>query len=79
VAYRERRRGESVAICDLPDGTRVVTPAWMLDRAACAALTRGVSRCSLDALRDLRRLLDALAFEAAVSAGASSRAEVDDD
>lgn len=72
VQYREQRRGEQVAICELPDGSHTVVPAWMLERAACAALTFGAPQVSLEALRDLRRLLDVLAQErvpAAASGG----------
>ena len=63
VLYREHRKGEQVAICELPDGSRAVVLAWMLERVTCAALTFGIPQCSLEALRDLRRLLDALADE----------------
>src|SRR5690242_20609758 len=72
VLYRERRRGEQVAICELPDGSRAVVPAWMLDRAACATLTFGAPQCSLEALRDLRRLLDSLEFEHAPTPAAAA-------
>lgn len=63
VLYREQRRGEQVAICEFPDGSRAVVPAWMLERAACATLMSGAPQVSLEALRDLRRLLDALSLE----------------
>lgn len=59
---RTHRRGELVAICEMPDGSRAVVPVWMLDRAACATLSAGPPRCSLAALHDLRSLLDALGF-----------------
>ena len=35
VAYREVRRTEVVFVCRAPNGTTVVTPAWMFDPAAC--------------------------------------------
>lgn len=50
-------------MCELPDGSRAVLPVWMLDRAACQQVTLGAPQCSVAALRDLRRLLDALALE----------------
>jgi hypothetical protein len=33
--------GSSVAICEMPDGSRAVVPVWMLDRVACATLSVG--------------------------------------
>src|SRR5207244_3096778 len=45
IDYTEHRRGELVAICEMPDGSRAVIPAWMLDRVACATLTTGPRRC----------------------------------
>ena len=63
IVYTEHRRGEIVAVCETPDGSRAVIPAWMLDRVACATLSVGPPRCSLAALCDLRRLLDALGFD----------------
>ena len=65
VLYREQRRSERVAICELPDGSRAVVPVWMLKRAACETLTSGAPHASLEALRNLRRLLDALTLERA--------------
>lgn len=63
----------------MPDGSRAVAPAWMFDRAACALLSFGKSRCSVGALRDLRRLLDALGFVAAPRLAAGPAAEDDYD
>ena len=34
ILYTEHRRGELVAICEMPDGSRAVVPVWMLDRVA---------------------------------------------
>ena len=39
ILYTEHRRGERVAICEMPDGSRAVVPVWMLDRVACATLS----------------------------------------
>jgi hypothetical protein len=55
VAYREHRAGEPVAVCEMADGTRAVLPAWMLDRTACAHLTLGPPRPSIEALLDLAK------------------------
>jgi hypothetical protein len=79
LLYREQRRGERVVVCELPDGSRVVVPAWMLDPAACRSLTTGAPRSALAALRDLRRLLDALGLEQPASLAAPSRQAGDQD
>lgn len=79
LLYREQRRGESVALCELPDGSRAVVPAWMLDPAACRSLTTGAPRSALAALRDLRRLHDALGLEQPAAVAAPSRREGDHD
>ena len=55
ILYTEHRRGELVAVCEMPDGSRAVVPVWMLDRVACATLSIGPPRCSLAALCNLRR------------------------
>jgi hypothetical protein len=73
IVHDEHRRGELVAVCEMPDSTHAVIPMWMLDRAACAALTIGPPRCSLGALRYLRQLLDVLVFDP----GAPPQARVD--
>ena len=62
IVYTEHRRGELVAICEMPHGSRAIVPVWMLDWVACATLSVGPPRCSLAALCNLRSLLDALGF-----------------
>ena len=53
IAYREHRRGEDVAVFEIPDRSRTVLPAWMLDAGVCATMTDGRPRASLDSLFEL--------------------------
>jgi len=59
VHYREKRGGEEVFVCTLPNaGAAVVVPAWMFDRAFCSGLKLGVRRVSTAALRDALSMVD---------------------
>ena len=51
--------GESV-FCELPDGTIGSLPAWMMDLSCCSDLSLGSPLVSVDALVELRALLDSL-------------------
>src|SRR5215831_6030623 len=56
--YSEKRRGADVVLVEGEHGAGiVVVAAWMLDPAACAALTVGEPQVSIPALCDLDRLL----------------------
>src|SRR5215475_2970869 len=55
--YSEKRRGADVVLVEGEHGAGIVVAAWMLDPAACAALTVGEPQVSVPALCDLRRLL----------------------
>jgi hypothetical protein len=76
VLYRETRRGEIVYICVMPDGTGGVVPEWMFDSAASAHFALGNAQLSIDALVDLRALLDAIGFDCAESASLVPTKEV---
>ena len=52
------RRGEHL-FCDLPDGTIASLPSWMFD-SACSQFSLGPPLVALEALVELRDLLDAL-------------------
>jgi hypothetical protein len=67
VLYRETRRGESVYVCLMPDGTGSVVPEWMFDAAECLRHDLGPPRASIDALLDLRALLLAIASDPELS------------
>lgn len=59
VHYREKRGGEDVLVCTLPNAAAaVVVPAWMFDRALCSRLTLGPRRASVPALREVRAVID---------------------
>ena len=60
VLYREARRGETVFVCRMPDGSGEVVASWMFDAAACAGMAIGPPRVSVAALVELRALLDGL-------------------
>jgi hypothetical protein len=52
-------------IVSLEDGLRIAIPKWMLDQAYCAALpAEPKPRLSLQALVDLRELIDRQAWSA---------------
>ena len=63
VQYREHRRGELVYICQTPDGTCEVIPAWMFDSARCVQMRVGQAQISAKALAELRALLSTLGFD----------------
>ena len=45
--------------CELPDGAGALIPAWMTDPVVCASFSFGTPVASLEALMQLRSLLDA--------------------
>ena len=50
VLYREKRKGERVAICEMPDGACLVLPDWMLERPHCEGMFHGGPRPSVAAM-----------------------------
>ena len=46
--------------CELPDGAGALIPTWMTDPVACAEFTFGAPMASLEALVELRSLLDSM-------------------
>ena len=72
IARRFRQRAEDSYIVELNDGLLLAVPAWMLDAAACSAISVEVHpRIAVSALRGLCRLLDALSMFAAQSTAAA--------
>jgi hypothetical protein len=58
--HRTHTRGDGKQfLCELPDGTIAGLPAWMME-AGCEECSYGEPLASLDALRSLRELLNAL-------------------
>lgn len=69
LIVRVVRRTEPTVIVRLADGTHVAIPEWMLDAAHCAALPEeSCPRLSLQALVELRALVDRLPWSAARAA-----------
>src|SRR5664279_3010093 len=59
-----RRTDTVIFIVRLPGGSQIAVPDWMLDPQACARFTNEAEpRVSIDALFDLRRLIDAHGLE----------------
>ena len=79
VAYREYRRGETVAICELADGTRAILPLWMLDAEACATMKMGSPVVLLQALEALHRFLSDLGLDVRTSRALLGAKEVPDE
>jgi hypothetical protein len=64
VGVLARRRSSGTLHVLLPDDTTTTLPEWMFDKGYCATLVwRDRPALSLAALRDLRRLLDAVSPE----------------
>jgi hypothetical protein len=63
VGVLARRRSSRTLHVLLPDQTTATLPEWMFDAAYCHAIAfQETPVLSLDALRDLRRLIDALSL-----------------
>src|SRR6516162_165936 len=60
VLRRMHRDNGDWVICESPDGNAVALPVWMTDESTCAAFSAGIPVVSLNALRELRGVLDAL-------------------
>lgn len=56
--WEQQFEGRKYAVCRLPDGTRHPMPAWMLDGPLCSLHSHGKPMLSLQALRELRRVVD---------------------
>ena len=72
VRRRVRWKGQHLLYAELANGDVVAVPTWMTDPVLCAGFTVGEPTSSLEALLDLRHLLDVLAVGAAGVAAASS-------
>jgi len=68
VQYREVRRGEVAFVCVMSDGSGQTIPAWAFDAAACAGMTLGTPRVSLQALDHLRAILREVGSDPAAAA-----------
>lgn len=82
VVRRYPREGADGVLIALPDGSHCVIPGWMLQAATCACLVDAPTpRISIDALLDLRSVLDSQSTPAdsAADDGDASRAEEGDD
>src|SRR5205085_816583 len=60
VLRRMRQQQGDSLICETPEGNAFALPAWMADRAVCAAFSLGPPVASVFALRTLRVFLDGL-------------------
>lgn len=60
VLWATQCHGRAYAVCRLPDGTRHPLPAWMLDEQSCSLHSTGEPTVGLEALCELRQLLDGL-------------------
>ncbi|MCK6590688.1 MAG: DUF5372 family protein [Polyangiaceae bacterium] len=59
------RIGRDFVHCEMPDSTVARIPRWMTDATECSAMAMGTPQLSLDALVELRRLLDTIAAPSA--------------
>jgi hypothetical protein len=75
VLYEERRRGETVYVCLLPNDSGVVIPTWMFSAAACDAMKIGAPRASLGALNEVRAILSEIGFDRVGTAARQLRKE----
>jgi len=57
LQHSEQRASGRVIHVEVAPGTVTVLPDWMVDASVCAGMTLGAPRVSVDALRELRRLL----------------------
>jgi len=72
-----RRIGSAILIVRLPNGLQLAVPEWMLNPQACQHLTdQAEPRIAVEALEELRRLIDAqtLVFGRDAGSGAESSA-----
>jgi hypothetical protein len=67
VQYSEPRADGRVVHVEIEPGVVTVLPFWMLDAGPCAGMTLGVPQVSVDALRELNRLLLVRGFRRSVS------------
>jgi hypothetical protein len=59
VVRHLRRSGSAILIVRLPDGLQLAVPEWMLSQQACQHLTDQMEPLiAIDALEELRRLVD---------------------
>jgi hypothetical protein len=72
ILRRSRCRGGEQFIIQLDDGTALAVPAWMLDPVFCERLVvEPRPRLGLEALRELRRLIEAHPVSRAVKGGST--------
>jgi hypothetical protein len=57
VQHSEQRVSGRVIHVEVEPGTVTILPDWMVDASVCAGMALGAPRISMDALRELRRLL----------------------
>lgn len=70
VLYEEKRRGEVVYVCLLPNDSGAVIPKWMFNDGKCSEMQVAESRASLPALIEVRAILTELGFHGSdVAAG----------
>ncbi len=58
VYSRQGRAGRQILYIEVQPGLSREIPAWMCDAAVCAAITSGSPRIAVDALTELRTVLD---------------------
>jgi hypothetical protein len=58
VCARHGRAGRQILYIEVRPGLSREIPAWMCDAAVCAAITTGSPRIAVDALTELRAVLD---------------------
>src|SRR5207248_1343157 len=63
VYGRQGRAGRQIVYIEVQPGLSREIPAWMCDAAVCAAITSGSPRIAIDALTELRAVLDARSAE----------------
>ena len=63
VTRRVSRNGCDYVNCELPDGTVGAIPIWMTDPEACSWHSLGTGQVTVEALKELRNLVDVLSAE----------------
>jgi hypothetical protein len=67
VTRRVSRNGCDYVNCELPDGTVGAVPTWMTDPEVCSLHTLGPGQVTLEALTELRNLIDISSSENVLS------------
>lgn len=65
--------------CELPDGASSAIPVWMTDAVTCAGFSLGEPLVSVEALTNLRALLDSLLSSRSAGAGTEGDEERSDE